>query len=96
MGSSSEAEVTITAAFTHFLISPLMKISLISAPLRHPSAFAKPPQELVFKVYDGKFARSLRKYSTTLPVLPPTKLKPYTSTTLRLERHPKDAQPLML
>lgn len=54
--------MTVTDVFAPFTMSPVMKASLVMVTPHQSSIFTKIPQELVFKVYDRKFAPSFRKY----------------------------------
>ncbi|KAG8763888.1 hypothetical protein FRC12_008367 [Ceratobasidium sp. 428] len=60
IGDPFEANVTVVSVYTPFTISPVMKVSVDSTTCAQGSAFKLPP-ELVLKVYDRRFALSLRK-----------------------------------
>ncbi|KAF8595251.1 hypothetical protein BDV93DRAFT_575592 [Ceratobasidium sp. AG-I] len=58
----------ITSTFAPFTISPVVKVFLNSIFPHDSSTFVEPPRELVFKVYDRRFAPELRKFHEAGPV----------------------------
>ncbi|KAG9121969.1 hypothetical protein FRC07_001835 [Ceratobasidium sp. 392] len=71
MGTTFEAQVIIMKVYIPFTISPAMKVSLDSPACTQvadrPTLPFKLPSELVFKVYDRRFALALRKRYSLQP-----------------------------